>query len=157
MINFTEEEFNNLRIKFEEEYKKTESVYCPYFGEKVVFNSKGLEHLKFKSKHKARTREDQFIRFKIFKYVKNILENSKTIQGISEEKIFEEINSNHRTYRELVTANFYEFIAVIDNTRIRVILKEVNGSDKYFWSVIPFWGKGKNNKRKLHYGRPNFD
>jgi hypothetical protein len=33
---------------------------------------------------------------------------------------------------------FYEFIAVIENIRLKVIVKEVNKEELYFWSIIPF-------------------
>ena len=48
---------------------------------------------------------------------------------------------------------YYEFIAVINNIRVKVIVKEVLGGEKHFWSVIPFWGIDKaTNKRILHSG-----
>ena len=46
---------------------------------------------------------------------------------------------------------FYEFIAVLDDVRVKVIVKEVQGGEKHFWSVIPCWGIDKtNSKRVLH-------
>ena len=47
---------------------------------------------------------------------------------------------------------YYEFIAVIEKVRIKVIVKQIDGGDKYFWSVIPYWGIDKNNSRRILYG-----
>ena len=50
MLQLTDEQFNKLKLKSEEFYKSIGEVHCPYFKEKIIFNAKGLEHLKFKSK-----------------------------------------------------------------------------------------------------------
>ncbi len=52
-------------IHFENEYRKTIEVYCPYFKEKIAFNSKGLNHLKFKDERKSRPNEEYIVRVKI--------------------------------------------------------------------------------------------
>lgn len=138
-------------------YKKISEVYCPYFKENVSFNAKGLEHLKFNKKNHARIQSDQLIRFKILKYAPELLKQTRTIQGVSEQKIFELNRSNHKNQYFLVNAMFYEFIAVLDKVRVRVIVKQVNNGPKYFWSIIPFWKNNLNGKIKLHYGNPEDD
>ena len=53
---------------------------------------------------------------------------------------------------------YYEFIAVVNTVRVKVIIKEVLGGEKHFWSVIPFWGIDKvTSKRILHSGDPEND
>lgn len=53
---------------------------------------------------------------------------------------------------------FYEFIAVLENVRTKVIVKEVIGGEKYFWSVIPYWSINKaGSKRILYSGNPDAD
>jgi len=48
---------------------------------------------------------------------------------------------------------YYEFIVVIDTVRVKVIIKQVLGGEKHFWSIIPFWGIDKTtSKRVLHSG-----
>ena len=57
------------------------------------------------------------------------------------------------------SAAYYEFVAVINGYRVRVILKEVEGGDgKYFWSIIPFWKMDKiTGKRIMCSGKPELD
>ena len=50
MIQFTEQQFNEIKQKGENFYKTIDQVYCPYFKEKISFNAQGLEHLKFKQR-----------------------------------------------------------------------------------------------------------
>jgi hypothetical protein len=46
---------------------------------------------------------------------------------------------------------YYEFVAVVDKVRIKVIVKELTGGERFFWSIIPFWKMNKlTNQRKLH-------
>jgi len=57
------------------------------------------------------------------------------------------------------SVTYYEFVAVINDYRVRVIMKEVEGgSGKYFWSIIPFWKMDKiTGRRLLHSGKPETD
>ncbi|OGL87454.1 hypothetical protein A3I40_02635 [Candidatus Uhrbacteria bacterium RIFCSPLOWO2_02_FULL_48_12] len=158
MLGFTDEQFKEVKEKGEALYKSLGEVYCPYFKEKVSFNAKGLEHLKFKKKHHARSAEDQYVRFRILKLAPEILKQTKTIQGISEQKVFELNRSNQRNEYVMADALYYEFVAILEKTRVRVIVKQIGTAPKYFWSVIPFWKINKENgKRKLHYGSPEYD
>lgn len=80
-----------------------------------------------------------------------VLKLSRTVQGISEKKKFEFQNTNSRWERVARLVKHYEFIAVIKNIRIKVIVKEVEGGQKHFWSVIPFWGIDKETSKRVLY------
>ena len=158
MLQFTEEQFGVTKSKSEELYKSIDEVYCTYFKEKIIFNAKGLEHLKFKSKNHARSRDDQCIRLKLLHLAPKIIKLSNTIQDFSERKIFELNRSNHRNEKILVDVNYYEFVAVLENIRVRVFIKKVGAAPKYFWSIIPHWKIDKiTGKRKMNYGNPEDD
>lgn len=158
MEGFSEEKFQRVKYKAEELYKTLGEIYCPYFGEKIIFNAKGLEHLKFKKKNHARSREDQHIRLKYLRLAPEILKLSKTIQGISHAKSFEIIRSNARTEIMLKPVSYYEFIAILEDVRVRIIVKQIETGPKYFWSIIPFWKMDKTTfVRKMHHGDPEVD
>ena len=158
-FNFkNEQDFNKVRTDAEVFYDTISEIHCPYFAQKVAFNTKGIRHLKFKSDRKARPRKDQYSRLKLIRYAPEILKLSKTVQGIWQTKCFEEQKTNSCWKKLLKDIIFYEFVAVLDTVRVRVIVKEVYGGEKHFWSVIPFWGIDKNtNKRILHSGNPEYD
>lgn len=150
-FNLKEENFEEIKKRAEDFYASIGEVYCPYFQEKIHFNAKGLRHLKFKTDKQARPRSDQYARLKLLHIAPLILEKSYTVQGIWKTKQFEAQKTNSRWEYVMKEVIFYEFIAVLNNIRAKVIIKEVEGGEKHFWSVIPYWGIDKDNsKRILH-------
>jgi len=77
-FNFKDEEdFNKIKKEAESFYKTIGKVKCPYFKEKIIFNAKGLRHLKFKSDQQARIKTDQYSRLKLLRFVPQILKKSQ--------------------------------------------------------------------------------
>jgi len=157
-FNFNQDEFEKVRNEAEVFYKTIKPVYCPYLAEKISFNVKGIHHLKFKSDQQARSQKDQYARLKLLHLAPQVLEKSHTLQGVWETKRFEAQKTNGKWKYVMKEVVFYEFIAVLNNIRLKVIVKQVLGEDKYFWSVIPYWRIDKeNSKRVLYSGDPEED
>ncbi|MFA7662932.1 MAG: hypothetical protein WCX88_03370 [Patescibacteria group bacterium] len=157
-FNFSCDDFDKIKNEAEEFYTSICKIHCPYFGEEIIFNSKGLKHLKFKADRIARPQKDQYARLKLLSFAPKVLKKSHTVQGVYEIKRFEEQKINSKWKNILKDVIYYEFIAVIDSVRVKVIVKEVFGGEKHFWSIIPFWGIDKeNSKRILHSGNPEKD
>ena len=145
--------FKRIKKEAIELYKSANNIHCPYFGEDISFNSKGLEHLEFKARGRARSIHDQFFRFKLLKFAVQIIKKSHTLQEFQEAKKLEAVKTNTRREEKMVLVRYYGFVAILDDYRMKVIIKEVVGGAKHFWSVIPFWKKGKrDNKKILHLG-----
>jgi hypothetical protein len=158
MLLFTADEFAKMRIDAEGTYAKVGEVLCPYLKEKVAFNAQGLEHLKFKRRDKARSEQDQYMRFKLLAHAADVVRASHTVQGIQETKHFERVRVHGRTDTILQAVTYYEFIAVIKRNRVKVIVKQIEKRQPYFWSLIPFWGmNNETQKRILHEGLPEED
>jgi len=158
MINFTNEQFEEIKNKGETFYKTIGEVYCPYFKEKISFNAKGLGHLKFKNIKKARPEKDQFMRLRLIHLAPEILKTAHNVQGIFETKKFERIRIHSRTDTVLKPVSYFEFIAVIKRNRVRIIIKQIENGQKFFWSIIPFWRMNKETMtRILHDGEPEED
>ena len=157
-MKISKQNFRRIKDKAESFYKNLDFVYCPYLEENVYFNAKGLEHLKFKRKNYARVIDDQFIRLKLLNLAPKVIKLSRTVQGLSIGKNFEIIRSNNRNDKKLVDVKYFEFVAVVDGMRVRIIVKQIENSPKYFWSIIPFWKMNKENgNRKIHNGNPEED
>jgi hypothetical protein len=153
-IDHTEQEFEQLRSSFETAYKAVGELHCPYLGEKIAFNSQGLEHLKFGRKNHARSRVDQAVRMQLFPLAPQVVQASRMVQGISQAQGFESFRSNGRTEIRMALREFREFVAILDNKRVRVVIKRVDAGPWYFWSIIPFWD---SRTRKMSYGNPETD
>lgn len=150
--------FSRVRQDAEVFYRGISRVRCPFFNEEVAFNAKGLEHIKFSRIRQARPHTDQYIRFRLVSLAPKIIQQSNTLQGVSVRNSLERIKINSRWETVMRSATYYEFVAVINDARIRVIVKQVEGGQKYFWSVIPFWKTDKITGRKiLHSGKPETD
>lgn len=157
-FNLNEKDFEEIKKGAESLYETIGEVYCPYFKEKIVFNVKGLKHLKFKSDRQARSRTDQYARLKLLHLAPQILKASYTLQGIWQTKQFEMLKTNSRWEYLLKEVIFYEFIAVLNNIRAKVIVKKTQGGEKHFWSIIPHWGIDKENRKRILYsGNPEYD
>jgi len=157
-FKFDKAKFQKTKKEAEAFYKNIKSIECPYFSEKISFNSTGLKHLKFKSERKARPQKDQYPRLRLLHLAPEILKKSHTLQGIWVTECFESQKTNSRWEHKMKKVTFYEFIAVLKNIRIKIIIKEVVGEKKYFWSIIPFWGIDRlAQKRVLYNGNPKND
>ena len=150
-FNFKEEDFEKIKKEAEEFYETIGEIYCPYFCEKIAFNVKGLKHLKFKTDQQARPRIDQYARLKLLHLAPEMLKLSRTVQGISEKKKFEFQNTNSRWEHVARLVKHYEFVAVLKNISLIGIVIEVEGVQKHFWSVIPFWGIDKKTSKRVLY------
>ena len=152
------ENFEEVKMKGEDFYKTLGSVHCPYFKEKVSFNAQGINHLKFKEERKARPRQDQYMRLKLIHLAPVVLKSSATLQGIWETKSFEKVRIHSRTDIVLKKVTYYEFVAVVDQVRVKIIVKQIDAEERFFWSIIPYWRIDKNTKkRKLYSGYPKED
>jgi len=157
-MNINLENFEEVRVRGETLYKNFEEVYCPYFKEKVSFNAQGLEHLKFKQRGKARLEQDQYMRFKLLHLAPEVIKISSSLQGVWNTWKFEMIKENSKWKNVMKSVAYYEFIAVINKNRVKIVVKQIENGKKVFWSIIPFWGMSEETKtRLLHEGNPEED
>ncbi len=157
-MKIDQEEFEKVRKEGETFYATIDKVNCPYFGEIVLFNSQGIDHLLFKKLDKMRNKEDQYMRFKLLHLAPEVVKRSHLLQGILKTKKFERIRVHNRTDTKYVNVVFYEFVAIIKRNRVKVIIKQVENGEKFFWSIIPFWGMNETTKERIfHEGVPEED
>ena len=158
-FNFkNEQDFEKARTDAETFYAAIGEVRCHYFNEKVSFSASGLKHLKFKSDKVARSHSEQYARLKLLAFAPQVISLSRTVQGIWHTKHFERIRMHSRTDTVLKPVSYYEFIAVLENVRVKVIVKQVDDGKKFFWSIIPYWKiDSVNSRRVLHSGNPESD
>ena len=150
------ERFNFIKKEAENFYKGINEIYCPYFNEKVAFNAKGLDHIKFKEWNKTRLVEDQYLRLKFLHLAPEIINKSHTLQEFRESNNLERQKINSRWERRMITVKYYAFVAILNNIRLKIIIKEIDRGRKIFWSLCPHWRQKRNsdgkNKKILHEG-----
>jgi hypothetical protein len=156
-LSFTDVEFDQILRQAEESYSAIGHIRCPYFRESVQFNALGLDHLRHKAWNRGRERRDQFMRLKYIALAPEILRMSHTVQGIQETDEWERRHRHGRWERQLMPVIYYEFVAVLDKRRFKVIIKQSPGGARIFWSLIPFWRQSEQGSRILHDGNPSED
>lgn len=151
-LDFTDAEFDQVRREAEQSYSSIGQIQCPYFQDRVHFNTDGFRHLLFKRWNRGRDRRDQFIRLKHLARAAEILRLSRTVQGIQETNAWERRRRHGRWEKDLIAITYYEFVAVLNSRRFKVIVKQLPGGQRIFWSLIPFWRQGEQGRRLLHSG-----
>ena len=122
--------------KFKDKIKKifdaTKEVRCPAFpDEKIVFNAKGINHLIYKG---DRSRREQSRIQTNIRLLPSAIKVLKAMAYPQEETSYLRVGVNYK---------FWTFEAVVDNRRIKVIIRQVGNGKKHFWSVIPAWRKDR--------------
>jgi len=136
--------FTQIRKQAKKDYQSIKCIKCPAFpGEEIKFNAKGFGHLFYKGANTARSRNSKEIetRTKLIPLAVKLLK----IMPIWQEE--DSSISNGKT------CHYWSFEGVIENFRIKVIIRQIGKGGKHFWSVIPNWRKINhrrvNNKGKL--------
>ena len=133
------EDFEDVKKRAESFYKTIGEVYCPYLTTPVHFSQQGLSHLKFKKRYVARSRADQYERFKILHLAPRIIECSSTVQFLTTGEQLERVNRNSEWQEIFTEVIYYAFIAVEDGHRVRVVVKRLHGAEPHFWGIRPDW------------------
>lgn len=122
--------------KYKDQLKKifdsNKEIVCPAFpDEKITFNAKGVNHLIYKGSRSRReiSRIETNIRL-----LPSAIKVLKLMPLVQEETYY---------IREGIKYQFWAFEAVIDERRIKVIVRQVGKGKKHFWSVIPAWRKDR--------------
>lgn len=156
-LQFTDDEFGRVRQRAEEFYRGMGDVRCPYFQGSVAFNTEGFRHLLFKSWNRGRAQSDQFMRLKYLTRAPEILRLSRTVQGIQQTHEWTR-RHRHGVWEKLMTpVTYFEFVAVIEDRRFKVVVKQLSGGEHIFWSLIPFWRQTEQGSRLMHNGDPTED
>lgn len=126
------------------EYKKIKPVNCPAFTkEKVVFNAKGFNHIFYKGSRSDRDFKDIQTRVRLLVRAVVLLKKSHLVQ---------EESSYKTEYRGKVKEfKFWAFEGIIEDRRIKVVVRQVGLGKKHFWSVIPGWRPVRYGKKVKNY------
>lgn len=155
-----DKKFEKIKRTAEEDYKKIGKVRCPYLNTEVHFNTEGFEHILYKKWDTPRSKQEQYTRLKLLPLAVKVIAQSHTLQEYNEQKAFIRVQSNSKWNKELKLIRYYVFMAIINNALIKVVVREIEGRNKNFYSIIPKWRtetKEGERKRILYTGNPEED
>lgn len=156
VIEIEDEKFEKVRQEAEICYQSIEPVWCPYLKTKVHFNSEGFEHLLFKTWNRTRKQAEQYVRLRLLPIAVKIIQKSHTLQEYDERRMFVRQKINSRWEQRAKLVRYYVFIAIdaARNVRLKVVVKEIEGGEKFFWSLYPSWRVATDvngQQRKVFY------
>jgi len=79
------------------------------------------------------------MRYKLLPMAIEVLRNSKTLQEYETQITFIEVKQNKKRKNILKEIQFFGFIAIIKEWKLKVIVRQVGEGKKHFWSIIPNW------------------
>ncbi|MCX6784191.1 MAG: hypothetical protein NT141_03990 [candidate division WWE3 bacterium] len=132
-------------------YKETQQIYCPYLKTKISFSSDGFRHLVYKGGGKKRDEESQLMRFTLLEKAREVLSITTTLQEYQSESREMLVEEHEQKVSKIVTVVYFGFIAIIENWKFKVIVKQIGKGRPFFWSVIPNW-RTRNKERIMFKG-----
>lgn len=144
-------EYQNQKNNAQNFYNNINSVFSPVLQLKITFPAEGFNHLVFKNARSEREKSSQLLRFKLLPLAKKLIEISTTYQEHEETTGEFTFKKYKKKIRESRTTRYWGLIAIINNQKIKVILRKIgdNGSI-HFWSVIPAWTTNKFRDTKFY-------
>lgn len=141
-------------------YQSLGPINCPAIGEEIHFVfSEGFHHIVYKSKGSLRPQKDQIMRFSLLKRAVQLVSLTTTIQEFEEMTQSVMIKMNKEKINEYRLVKYWGLIAIIDNRKIKVVLRKIGNGATQFWSVIPAWTTSakRDVKFKTMRGDPEID
>ena len=143
-------DYEEIRKKALDKYSAYRPVPCLAFGGELIhFTSEGFNHLVYPKPKKPRDPRAQILRFDMLDRGKKILEVSSTFQEYEEYLEYKKVNRRGK-YIELPTViKMWGFVAVIQNFRVKVVVRQEGNGKRQFLSVAPAWFTKQYRDMKL--------
>lgn len=140
--------YGQVRVETEKYYATMVDIDCPALHSKVSFSSHGFNHLIYRKGRTERDRVSQIMRFRLLKRAHDLIALTTTFQEY--ESAQKEFSVKTHKEKRVVTkqVQYWGLIAIIDNRKIKVILRKIGNGNLHFWSVIPAWVTNKSRDGK---------
>lgn len=113
-------------------FDQHKEIDCPAFPhEKIHCNAKGINHLIYKGNRSRREESRILTNIWLLPRAMMVL---KLMAFTQEETTYT---------KDGIAYQFWTFEAVVEERRIKVIVRQVGNGKKHFWSVIPAWRRDR--------------
>jgi hypothetical protein len=141
-------DFEKLKVESKLFYDAIETVACPALGAKVHFTSEGFSQLRY-SKKRERTLKMQEAKMKLLRKGKKLLETTATIQEHYDGYEMIHRKRHKKVLKESLMVQYWGFVAIIGETRLKVVVRRVDNGKYMFWSTIPMWRSTKYDQYSI--------
>lgn len=140
--------YDKIREDAEKYYATLTNINCPALDSTVSFSSYGFNHIIYRKGRTERDRTSQIMRFKLLINAYELIGLTTTFQEY--ENTFKDFTV--KKYKEKISVTrqvqYWGLIAIINNRKIKVILRKIGNGNLHFWSIIPAWVTSKNRDGK---------
>ena len=145
------EYFNKRKAIAKEKYDAKKSIHNPYLDSEVTLNSDGFHHLQF-SARRERNKKEQLLKFSLLPLALTVIKKSSTLQEYR--KVLSPVGKTSKRdgSTSMKEIEYWGFIAIINEVKVKVILRRVGDGNFTFWSVMPYSKLKNNTKQKLFSG-----
>ena len=143
-------EYEELKKEAQELYNSTGKIFSPLLNEKVSFSSEGFNHIMFKAGGKGRERSSQVLRFQLLERAIKLLKISTTYQEYEENAKSVIVEEHKKKVSKWKIVKYWGLIGIIDNRKIKVIVRKIGNGNIHFWSVIPNWRTSIHGNQKSY-------
>lgn len=141
--------YENLRNDTHVWFQLLKPIHSPALKELVHFTSEGFEHIIYKRARSERDKSSQIMRFKLLPRAIALIALSTTYQEYEETiKSFQVKRKKKRT-QESKTVRYWGIIAIVENRKIKVIIRKIGNGQLHFWSIVPAWTTNKYRDTKF--------
>jgi len=140
-MEITDEKYQKVKNNAFNHFLKNKKIVSPIFWE-IKVSEKAFNHIEYKNSKHKRSKQESFIRYLCFLNIDYIIKNSHLYQDFNEEYKQVTIKKKKWKIKENRLVKFYGLISIVNNDkqRVKIVLKKVDGFQKYeYVSVIPVW------------------
>ena len=147
--------YKEIRENAKKYFNELPIIKCSAVSEDINFSIEGFNHVIYKKGNVERNRVQQMIRFQLFPSMVKLISLTTTYQE------YEEINKEFsvrrygRRIKKKKLVRYWGIIAIIDEQKIKVILRKIGNGQTCFWSIIPSYATSMLRDGK--YMIRNFD
>lgn len=141
--------YENLRDATRAWFQSLKPIYSPGLQGYVYFTSEGFEHIIYKRARAERDKSSQGTRFKLLSRAITLIELSTTYQEYEKTIKGFEVKQQKRRVQKSKTVRYWGIIAIVENRKIKVIIRKIGNGQLHFWSVIPAWTTNKYRDTKF--------
>lgn len=152
--------YEKIREDAQQLYNDFADVLCPALGISVSFSSHGFNHLIYRKGRSERDRASQIMRFKLLVRAYELIALTTTFQEYEDSLKEFTVKKHKQKVETSKQVQYWGLIAIIDNRKIKVILRKIGNGNLHFWSVIPAWITNKSRDGrfiKTMKGSPEHD
>lgn len=153
--------YKEVKEVAENYYKALNPIFCPAIKEEVSFAmSEGFHHIVHKSKGNQREQKEQMLRFRLLKRGVSLIGMTTTFQEYEETTVSVKIKIKKKKVIAERTVKYWGLIAILNDRKIKVILRKIGNGKIHFWSIIPAWTTSYKRDRKyisMMKGDPTVD